>query len=271
MDREPDEVLRTREIDSRVRRLHSREIGTPAGLPHGDTWSSHEHPEHELLSSITGTVTVMTSRAVHVLPRGSAIWLPANEHHGVHAAPGNSMRCTWFDVDAIPDALAHTTVLTTSPLLDDVLTHLDGCEEGARRDRAEVFALDLLSSSALPHDGLPQPRTDWLVRVTQELSVRPGDPRTVTEWAAGAAVSTRTFTRRFQAETGLSFSTWRAALRRQAAMARLTEGQSVARVSRAVGFDSPSAFTAAFRRETGVSPTTFARGRRHPEPDPGSG
>ncbi len=266
--KQASDVLRTREIGDQVRRLHSRHIGTPAGPPLGESWDSHEHPEHELLSSITGTVTVATARAVHVLPRGSAIWLPANERHAVHAAPGNTMRCTWFEVDAIPDALVGTTVLTTSPLLDDVLTHLDDCEEGARRDRAEAFALDLLSSSAGPDDGLPQPQSPWLVAVTQALAVRPGDPRTVEEWAAGAAVSTRTFSRRFHAETGLAFSAWRSVLRHQEAMARLTEGQSVARVSRAVGFDSPSAFTAAFRRETGVSPTTFARGRRPRAPTP---
>lgn len=262
MDSDSPEASRTPDPAASVRRLHSREIATPTRHRTGDAWDSHAHPEHELLSSITGTVTVVTPHTIHVLPPGSAIWLPADEAHAVHAAPGNTMRCTWFDVDAVPDALTRTTVLTTSPLLDDVLTHLDGCADPARRLRAEAFALDLLSTSALPHDGLPQPRTPWLVAVTQALSRHPGDSRTVDEWAARCAVSTRTFTRRFQSETGLTFSAWRSRLRLQAAMARLADGQSVAQVGKAVGFDSPSAFTAAFRRDTGVSPRGFARGRR---------
>ncbi len=242
--------------------LLSVEIVTPRLPPEGEFWPEHTHPAHELLSAITQGVTVATEDSVHVLPRGSAIWIPAGCPHTVRAGAGNTMRCTWFETSALPDALTRPTVLTTSALLDGVLRHLDTEHGSDRRERAEAFALDLLSTDAQPDSGLPQPSTHWLRDVTTALAASPRENRTVEQWAASCAVSVRTFTRRFQSETGMSFSEWRARLRVQAAMAELAAGTPVASVARGVGFESPSAFTTAFRRETGVTPIAFARGIR---------
>lgn len=246
-------------------RLESVEIATPAGA--GDSWPAHDHPDHELLSSITGSVTVSTAEAVFVVPRGAAMWIPAFTLHEVHASAGNTMRCTWFLPGAVPDALARPTVLTTSPLLDGVLTHLDveysDLERTPeRRARAEAFALDLLSVGASADAGLPHPHTGWLRAVTVALAAEPGDARTVEEWARHCAVSTRTFTRRFREETGDSFSRWRLRLRMQAAMAALSEGVPVAVAARRVGYDSAAAFSTTFRDLTGASPREFVAGRR---------
>lgn len=242
--------------------LLSVEIVTPRTPAEGQFWPEHTHSAHELLSAITQGITVATNEAVHVLPRGSAIWIPAGCPHAVRAGAGNTMRCTWFETSALPDALVNPTVLTTSALLDGVLQHLDTERGPDRRERAEAFALDLLSLDAQADTGLPQPSTHWLRDVTTTLAASPGDNRTVEQWASTCAVSVRTFTRRFQSETGMSFSDWRTRLRVQAAMAELTAGSAVATVARAVGFESPSAFTTAFRRETGVTPLAFVRGIR---------
>lgn len=242
--------------------LHSVQIATALRPGEGDYWWRHSHDAHELLSAITGTVTVATDDAVHVLPRSSAVWIPAFTPHAVRASAGNTMRCTWFAAEALPDALALTMPLTTSPLLDAVLDHLDAEQRPVQRARAEAFALDLLSVDPGADAGLPQPRTLWLREMTTQLAAQPGDRRTVEQWAAACAVSVRTLTRRFRAETGMPFSDWRTRLRVQAAMSELVAGGSVAAVARAVGFESASAFTTAFRRQTGTTPLAFAHGAR---------
>jgi AraC-like DNA-binding protein len=58
-------------------------------------------------------------------------------------------------------------------------------------------------------------------------------------------------------DTGTSFARWRTQLRLQAALPRLVAGVPVATVARAVGYDTPSAFVAAFRRTTGVTPGSY--------------
>jgi len=245
-------------------RLESIEILTPVLRVEGDHWEAHTHAAQELLTGISTSVTVATPHAVFVVPRGAAIWIPAGCEHAVHAAAGNAMRCTWFAPAFVPDALLSPTVLTVSSLLDTVLHHIESLHDPDpdQRARAEAFVFDLLLHQSRGDDGLPQPRSSWLLEVTDALAADPADSRTVEQWAQSCAVSVRTFTRAFHRETGTSFSRWRTRLRVQAAMAGLIGGASVAVVARRVGFESASAFSTAFRRETGVAPRHFAHGTR---------
>lgn len=225
----------------------------------GAHWPAHQHDDHQLLSAITRTVTVVTPDAVYIAPRGTSIWIPAGVVHEVTAAPGNSMRCTWFEPDAGAELSTRVVVTTVPPLLDDVLAQLSRYTDPVRRARAEAFALDLLGDSGDAEVGLPTPSTSWLRAVTDALVAAPADRRTVDAWAAQSSVSVRTFTRQFAAETGMAFSRWRAELRLRVAMSMLANGTEVGRTARAVGFESLAAFSAAFRRRTGVSPRAFAR------------
>ena len=67
----------------------------------------------------------------------------------------------------------------------------------------------------------------------------------------------RTFTRAFRRETGLSFAVWRQNVRLMEALSLMASGQSVTSVAYDVGYNSPSAFTAMFRRVFGVAPTAY--------------
>jgi AraC-like DNA-binding protein len=67
----------------------------------------------------------------------------------------------------------------------------------------------------------------------------------------------RTFTRTFRKETGMSFATWRQNVRLVDALSRLATGHSVTATALDVGYNSPSAFTAMFRRTFGVPPTHY--------------
>jgi AraC-like DNA-binding protein len=72
-----------------------------------------------------------------------------------------------------------------------------------------------------------------------------------------ADMSRRHFTRLFREQTGMSFSNWRQQACLLAALARLGRGQSVTRVAIELGYSSTSAFTAAFRRTLGTTPSQY--------------
>jgi AraC-like DNA-binding protein len=59
--------------------------------------------------------------------------------------------------------------------------------------------------------------------------------------------------------SGVPFGRWRTLLRLRTALSVLAAGEPVSRVAGRVGYDTPSAFVAAFRRETGQTPGTFFR------------
>ena len=86
----------------------------------------------------------------------------------------------------------------------------------------------------------------------------PADNRGLEDWSRFAGASPRTLARLFQSETGMTFRAWRQQLRLQRALEMLTEGQAVTSVALDLGYDSPSAFIAMFRRALGAYCHRFA-------------
>lgn len=240
--------------------IESRQIETASDAADGDRWAAHSHSEHELLWANTDRVTVVTPSAVHLVPRGTSVWIPAGVMHEVHAPPGNTMRCTWFQTARPSERLARSAVLMTPSMLGLVLEHMMTSQlDATEREHAEMFALDILSRSAELTVDVPRPRSRAFANVASSLVADPADSRSVEEWAASCALSVRSFSRRFAAETGMPFSQWRAALRHRTAMQLLASGTSVRATAASVGFDSTPSFTTAFRKHTGMTPAAFAR------------
>jgi AraC-like DNA-binding protein len=83
------------------------------------------------------------------------------------------------------------------------------------------------------------------------------DGRTLTEWGHQVGASERTLARGFRTGTGIPFGRWRTLLRLQSALPLLAAGEPVASVARRVGYDTASAFVAAFRHQTGLTPGAY--------------
>jgi AraC-like DNA-binding protein len=106
---------------------------------------------------------------------------------------------------------------------------------------------------------LPMPRDRRLHGLAEALIADPGDARDLADWSRRAGASERTLARLFVAETGLTFGAWRQRLRLLTAMTRLAAGEPVTTVALDLGYASPSAFTAMFRRRMGAAPTRYLR------------
>jgi len=90
--------------------------------------------------------------------------------------------------------------------------------------------------------------------VADRLRENPSDPAELPELARFAGASTRTLQRAFRAETGLRFVEWRRRLRLLHAAALIGTGATVTSAGLDAGYQSTSAFVAAFRAELGVTP-----------------
>ena len=109
---------------------------------------------------------------------------------------------------------------------------------------------------------LPLPSDPRALRVARALQAEPGDARPLAGWSKPAGASTRTLARLFVRETGLGFRAWRQQLRLLRALERLAAGEAVTQVALDLGYDSPSAFIAMFRKALGVSPGRYFRPAR---------
>lgn len=110
------------------------------------------------------------------------------------------------------------------------------------------------------YSGQADPVVGPALRLVQH---HPEQPWTVAGLAAAAHVSRSAFARRFTevvGQTPVAYLTeWRLAL---AADLLLDESRTLASVAREVGYGTPFALSAAFRRERGVSPQQWRRSRR---------
>jgi AraC-like DNA-binding protein len=106
---------------------------------------------------------------------------------------------------------------------------------------------------------VPQVRDELLLPIADALTSDPADARGLDDWGRRLGASSRTLSRRFVADVGMPYATWRRQVRLLAALELLAAGESVAAVAFAVGYESASAFIAAFTRSLGVTPGRWFR------------
>ncbi|MBE1531912.1 helix-turn-helix domain-containing protein [Actinomadura algeriensis] len=221
------------------------------------TWNEHSHPFHELLWNERGASTAVVGSRVWTVTPALGLWMPAGTLHSGSATAGTWCRAGFFGFGAVASLSPTPVAVEITPLLRLLLERLadTGLPPGSRAV-TEAMVLDVLTPS--PSELLLQMPTSELLRpIADAVRDDPGDQRTLAQWAARLGVSKRTITRAFNAETGTSFARWVAAVRAQHAVTLLTRGWEMEAVAEEVGYRSVSAFGAAFRRTTGLTPGTF--------------
>lgn len=103
--------------------------------------------------------------------------------------------------------------------------------------------------------GVPLPSDPRLQRLCAAILADLSDSRTLDNWAEVAGASPRTLARLFDSDLRMSFREWRQRCRFHFALEALSNGKAVARVAAESGYSSPSAFTAAFSKATGLNPS----------------
>ena len=104
---------------------------------------------------------------------------------------------------------------------------------------------------------LPLPRDPRALKLAQVLQSAPGDRHSLEALVADTGASLRTLQRCFVEETGITIESWRQKARLIHSAAALAEGATVLNASLTCGYDSASAFIAAFRKQFGVTPRRF--------------
>jgi AraC-like DNA-binding protein len=228
-------------------------------MPPGTRFDWHTHVDHQLAWAASGVLTVITEDATWVLPPTRALWIPAGLPHETGAEGRATMRTLYIRPDQSPVSWPEPTPVAASRLLAELIGYLGGTLEAAHRAHAEALLADLLTPMPLATIQVRLPSSDTARRVALALRADPHDRRTLEEWGREVGASGRTLEREFVAEAGVPFGRWRTLLRLQAALPLLAAGQPVSRVAGRVGYENPSAFVAAFRRQTGLTPAAYFR------------
>jgi len=224
----------------------------------GTSFDWHAHELHQLAWASRGVLRVCTANATWVLPPTRALWIPAQVPHEVSAGGGATMTAAYLPPKRCAINWTEPTPVRAGALLRELIGYLSGdALDGRRRSKAESVLLDLLEPVDISTIELRLPSDDRALEVATAILADPADNRTLAEWGFRVGASGRTLARVFLADTGVPFGRWRTMARLQVALDRLAAGEPVGNVARVVGYETPSAFVAAFRRQTGQTPGTF--------------
>jgi len=221
----------------------------------------HTHKRGQLLYAISGVLVCSTPDATYVVPPQRALWVPSGVVHDARTRGHVSLRSLYLD-DTIGASLPRTCrVIEVSTLLRELIVEATRIpveyDYDSRDGRVMSLIVDEIRAAPSAALHVPMPRHPQLLRICQAILRDPAQKDVLDDWAQQAGMGRRTFTRLFRRETGLTFATWRQNVRLMEAMSRLATGHSVTTVAYDVGYNSPSAFTAMFRRAFGVPPTQY--------------
>jgi AraC-like DNA-binding protein len=225
----------------------------------------HSHARGQAIGAVSGLLAVATERERLIVPPGHVLWMPPAQLHGLDTHGPASGWSAYVAPHACAALPARPQVMAVSGLLREAVARAAGWSALPALDPAQArvcaVSVDEIAAAPCQRLVLPMPRERRLRAIALALAECPADPRTLAEWAAWAGITPRTLTRRYAAETGLAFSTWRQRARLLRALELLAAGQAVTTVALELGYDSLSAFIAMFRRAMGVSPGAYVAGQ----------
>jgi AraC-like DNA-binding protein len=228
---------------------------------HDHVIAPHAHDWHQLIYASQGVMWVHTAQGDWVVPPNRAVWVPAGVEHSIELTGKVFVQTIYLAADISGELPGECCAVNVSPLLRELMIHtvklgmLD--ENIASHARLIAFLMDQLSVlPAIPLQ-LPLPEDGRAKRAVEWLRAHPDDPGLIKSVARRVATSARTLERVFQKETGMTFGKWRQQLRLLHAMRLLAAGRPVTAVALEVGYDSPSAFIAMFRRTLGTTPYRY--------------
>lgn len=221
----------------------------------------HSHPWAQLSYAIRGVLSVHTDTGRFLAPPQRAILIPPELPHAVISSPGTEMRSLYIDAAALAWTRPECQVLEITPLTRELISRFSDLpaayDEASVHGRIAGVLLDQLQTAPEVRLHLPWPRDPRLQTMCEALYAAPYLDQTLGDWSASLGLSEKTLTRVFSRETGFTFRAWRQRLRLLSALPLLEQRQRVTDVALACGYDSTSAFIAAFRKQTGLTPGDF--------------
>jgi len=225
---------------------------------------SHRHEDAQLIYARSGIVTVSTDTGHWIVPPNRAVWVPAMVEHATRSHGPVEFRTLFIRPEAIETLPSICGVVEVSPLLRELILRmidLQGRDLNATSFAQRVCELLLDELAFLPTEplNLPMPNSQRLSALCLSLEDEPNATLSIDEAAGQTGMSRRSFMRHFEKETGMTYGRWRQQLRMLKALPALAAGQPIVTIALDCGYQSASAFSAAFKRSLGRLPSEYFR------------
>lgn len=222
----------------------------------------HAHPRAQLIYSSMGTMKIVAQKSIWYVSSDQAIWVPAMNEHQVFFLNDNHIRNVFVSPEYAEVLPQQLFALNISPFMRELILKVVGAgnhyDINSAKGRLVHVLIDELAAMTPTRCFLPLSDNFQLRLIINELLKDPGDTRGIAHYAKLACTSSRTLSRLFVKELGLSYSNWRKQLKLLNAVEMLDKGFPVSQISFELGYNSPSAFIAMFRKEFGIPPGKYS-------------
>ncbi|GAA4984547.1 helix-turn-helix transcriptional regulator [Kitasatospora paranensis] len=231
------------------------------------------HARGHLVYAAGGVLAVRTERGTSIVPADRVAWTPAGCTHQHRAHGDTDMRIVFLPPSLARRVPGQPAVFLASGLAREVLLALtrpgqdgDAGPDHSRSARLRLLRVlvDELREAPEQPLHLPEPRDDRLRAIARILYETPADNATLAELGKAVGAGTRTLSRLFRSELGMTFHEWRTQLRIHHALVLLADGHDATRTAYACGWANPSGFIAAFTDVMGTTPGRYRTGHRAP-------
>lgn len=224
----------------------------------------HAHDRAQLIHATEGVMTVETGDGLWVVPPERAVWVPALEAHRIRMTGAVALRSLYLEASLAQIAEDRCCVVQVSAILRAAILRAIDFElpypENGSESRLVAVILDEIRAAEAAPLHLPMPKDPRARRVALAFQADTGDRRPISAWSQFAGASTRTLERLFRDDLGTTFGAWQRQARLLRALEVMANGQNVTAAALEVGFETPSAFIAMFRRAMGTTPAKYFRG-----------
>ena len=231
----------------------------------GHKVASHRHEWAQLVYASSGMMRVLADGHVWLVPPTRAIWIPAGMEHQFNVRGEVAFRTLYVAPERSQSVERNIGALEVSFFLGELILHIHSRQMLDPRlpshDRLAGVLVDLINDAPPIDLRLRLPNDARARLLADHFQAQPADGSNLPCLAAKVGASVRTLQRCFVAETGMGIDAWRQKARLIASTASLSLGSSVTFAALECGYDSPSAYIAAFKRQFAMTPRQFARMR----------
>jgi AraC-like DNA-binding protein len=221
----------------------------------------HQHVRGQFFYVEQGLIVTRTDRGTYLLPPHRAGWMPPGLMHTVSISGPSRAWGVFVSPEASQGLPDHACVVGVDDVFRAVVkrvaTWAPDAPTSPESERLLAVLLDEIRHAPVERMHLPMPTDRRLRRVAMAMVEHPEDTRSIEDWATWAGLSVRTLTRLFREETQCSVAQWRQTARLTRALERLAEGEPVSSIADSLGYATPSAFVAMFRKAFGDTPGRY--------------
>jgi len=236
-------------------------VGVAADLGRHDS-GMHSHIKGQILYAPRGCMHFALEDSICVLPPTKAVWIPPGTLHRAYMNNVVAYRSLYFDSNYYPCPTEITTIIV-SDLLKALINKMSFWSVGESRNETRnccnLFWEEFYASEKY-FCHLPLPKDRRLHYLHLQLSNEQFLAPNLASLAESVALSPKTVTRIFKAETGMPYQDWRQQWRKLKAVELLCRKLQVSDVAYWLEFSSDSAFIAFFKKHTGQTPLQFIKG-----------